>query len=47
MDIEDAKSDLGYVPKYDYFGYLIDYKREKEFKRFDQLWNEKNGSGIW
>lgn len=47
MDIEDAKSDLGYVPKYDYFGYLRDYKREEEFKRFDQLWNEKNGSGIW
>lgn len=47
MDIEDAKSDLGYVPQYDYFGYLRDYKREEEFKRFDQLWNEKNGSGIW
>ena len=39
MDIEDAKSDLGYVPEYTYIKYLEDYKSEQLQKRFDDLWN--------
>ncbi len=42
MDIDNAKKDLGYVPEYDFISYLKDYKREKELKRFDALWNNKN-----
>lgn len=38
MDIQNAKDDLGYVPKYSYMDYLIDYKKEREFKRFDSIW---------
>lgn len=39
MDISNAKTDLGYEPKYLYKDYLIDYKKEYEEKRFDILWN--------
>ena len=38
MDIENAQSDLGYSPKYDYISYLEDYKYEMEQNRFDGLW---------
>lgn len=38
MDIENAKSDLGYRPEYMYLDYLRDYKREMESKKFDELW---------
>ncbi len=38
MDIENAKTELGYVPEYDYIKYLQDYKREMEENRFDGLW---------
>lgn len=42
MDIENARRDLGYEPEYDYRGYLEDYKREMEQKRFDRLWLKKS-----
>ncbi len=38
MDIENAKKDLGYEPRYLYHDYLEDYKKEQELKRFDELW---------
>ena len=41
MDIENAKRDLGYIPEYTYREYLIDYKKERELKRFDALWTGK------
>lgn len=39
MDIEAARTDLGYEPEYDYVSYLKDYKKEMEANRFDGLWN--------
>ena len=41
MDIENAKKELGYEPKYDFIAYLEDYKKEQNEKRFDVLWNKK------
>ena len=41
MGIEKAKKELGYEPKYTYIKYLEDYKKEREAKRFDALWNGK------
>lgn len=38
MDIENAKKELGYEPKFTYIKYLEDYKQEQELKRFDKLW---------
>lgn len=38
MDIENAKTELGYEPEYTYIKYLEDYKKEQELKRFDDLW---------
>lgn len=38
MDIENAKKELGYEPKYDYISYLKDYKKEMEMNR---LWKRK------
>lgn len=34
MDIEPAKKELGYIPKYDYINMLKDFKKEMEEKRF-------------
>lgn len=34
MDIENAKKELGYEPKYDYTAYLEDYKKEMKQNRF-------------
>ena len=34
MDIENAKEELGYEPKYDYIAYLEDYKKEMKQNRF-------------
>ena len=39
MDIEPARRDLGYEPKYDYIAYLNDYKKEMEENRFEGLWS--------
>lgn len=41
MDIDNAKSELGYEPEFTYRKYLEDYKKEMQLKRFDELW-EKN-----
>ncbi|SKA62390.1 UDP-glucose 4-epimerase [Succinivibrio dextrinosolvens DSM 3072] len=41
MDISKAKNDLGYSPKYLYLDYLSDYKKERELRRFDSVWNSK------
>lgn len=41
MDIDNAKTELGYKPEYTYLKYLEDYKMEQKLKRFDKLW-EKN-----
>lgn len=38
MDIENIRSDLGYEPAYTYLDYLRDYRREREEKRFNELW---------
>ena len=34
MDIENAKKELGYEPKYDYISYLEDYKKEMKKNKF-------------
>lgn len=34
MDIENAKKELGYEPKYDYISYLEDYKNEMKQNKF-------------
>lgn len=34
MDIEPAKKELGYTPKYNYINMLKDFKKEMELKRF-------------
>ena len=34
MNIDNAKKDLGYQPRYDYLEMLKDIKREKELDRF-------------
>lgn len=39
MDIQNAREELGYEPEYTYIKYLEDYKKEKELKRFEGLWN--------
>lgn len=36
MDIQNAKTDLGYEPEYDYISYLEDYKKEMELNRFQK-----------
>lgn len=41
MDIDKAKKELHYEPKYFYKEYLLDYKKEMELKRFDELWENK------
>jgi len=41
MDIEPARKELGYEPKYNYINYLKDYKREMERNRFDGLWKRE------
>jgi len=38
MDIENAKKELGYEPKYDYITYLKDFKEEMKLNRFEELW---------
>lgn len=38
MDIENARTELGYEPQYDYLSYLKDYRMEMEQKRFDAIW---------
>lgn len=40
MDIENARNDLGYEPKYTYIKYLEDYKKEQRLKRFNTLYND-------
>jgi UDP-glucose 4-epimerase len=34
MNIEKARTNLGYKPEYDYLSYLLDYKKEMESDRF-------------
>ncbi len=41
MDIENARQELGYEPEYLYLDYLRDYKREREKKRFDAFWTNR------
>ncbi|MBO3342211.1 NAD-dependent epimerase/dehydratase family protein [Clostridium perfringens] len=40
MDIENAKKELGYKPKYSYIEYLRDFKKEMELNRFRELRGE-------
>ena len=40
MDIENAKRDLGYEPRYSYIDYLRDFKIEMQKNRFADLWDE-------
>ncbi|MBU3127164.1 NAD(P)-dependent oxidoreductase [Clostridium tagluense] len=37
MDISNAVEELGYAPKYDYIGYLRDFKSEMEINRYKDL----------
>lgn len=37
MDINPAKKELGYIPKYDFEKFLLDYKEEMEKERFSLL----------
>lgn len=37
MDIENARKELGYEPKYDCLALLEDYKREMQIDRFKEL----------
>lgn len=37
MDVENAKRELGYEPKYDVHALFSEYKKEMELKRFDEL----------
>ena len=37
MDINPAIKELGYKPQYDYKSFLLDYKKELELGRFDEL----------
>lgn len=39
MDIKKTCQELGYVPKYDYRKYLIDYKKEMQMNRFNSLFS--------
>lgn len=39
VDIEKAKKELGYQPKYSYIEYLKDFKKEMELDRFRDLYN--------
>ena len=41
MDISNAREELGYDPKFDYLSYLYDYKKEREIKRFDYIWQSQ------
>lgn len=40
FDVSKTIKNLGYTPKYDYEGYLIDFKKEMERNRFELLWGE-------
>ena len=40
MDIENAKRELGYEPKYSYIEYLKDFKKEMQLNRFEELRGE-------
>ena len=37
MDISEAQKELGYIPKYDYISYLMDYKKEMHSKRWEGI----------
>ena len=39
-DVENAKKELGYEPKYDCLKLFEDYKKEMEIKRFKELRGE-------
>ena len=38
FDMSKVIANLGYAPKYDYIGYLQDFKKEMELQRFEKLW---------
>ncbi len=38
LDMSKVIANLGYAPKYDYIGYLQDFKKEMELQRFEKLW---------
>lgn len=40
MDIHNIQKDLGYSPDYTYIEYLKDYRKERDLKRFDELWEK-------
>lgn len=40
LDISKTKEKFGYIPKYDYEAYLIDFKKEMENETFKLLWGE-------
>ena len=42
MDIENAKTELGYAPKYNYLDYLRDYKAEMDGSRFAGLYEKED-----
>jgi nucleoside-diphosphate-sugar epimerase len=42
LDIKKTQGDLGYIPKFNYREYLIDYKKEKEKQFFQGLWGTED-----
>lgn len=38
FDMSKVKTLLGYEPRYDYIGYLEDFKKEMQLQRFEKLW---------
>ena len=40
FDISKTKEKLGYIPKYNYEAYLLDFKKEMETETFRLLWGE-------
>ena len=38
FDMSKVIANLGYAPKYDYIGYLQDFKEEMKLQRFEKLW---------
>ena len=41
LDISKTIKELGYDPKYDYVGWLKDFKEEERLNRFEKLWGSR------
>lgn len=41
LDIRKTINELGYIPRYDWKAYLIEFKKEKELQSFRKLWGSE------